>query len=95
MQVMGEPATRGRLRERERERERKHAQISEREMLQSKFLLKFSYGKILSNMFSQISYQNTPINAKYLFVFQNNLLSKRSIIKADPVAASGKFQTFA
>ena len=27
----------------ERERERKHAQISEREKLQSKFLLKFSY----------------------------------------------------
>ena len=32
----------------ERERERKHAQISEREKLQSKFLLKFSYRKILS-----------------------------------------------
>ena len=31
-----------------REREREYAQISEREKLQSKFLLKFSYGKILS-----------------------------------------------
>ena len=39
---MGEPATRG------REREREYAQISERERLQSKFLLKFSYGKMLS-----------------------------------------------
>ena len=50
MQVMGEPATRERERERVRvrEREREHAQISEREKLQSKFLLKFSYRKILS-----------------------------------------------
>ena len=32
----------------EREREREYAQISEREKLQSKFLLKFSYRKILS-----------------------------------------------
>ena len=40
--MMGEPATRG------REREREYAQISEREKLQSKFLLKFSYRKILS-----------------------------------------------
>ena len=32
-------------RERESERERKYAQISEREKLQSKFLLKFSYKK--------------------------------------------------
>ena len=31
--------------EREREREREYAQISEREKLQSKFLLKFSYKK--------------------------------------------------
>ena len=43
MQVMSEPATRG------REREREYAQISEREKLQSKFLLKFSYRKILSH----------------------------------------------
>ena len=39
---MGKLATRG------REREREHAQVSEREKLQSKFLLKFSYRKILS-----------------------------------------------
>ena len=47
---MGEPATRERERERVRvrEREREHAQISEREKLQSKFLLKNSYRKILS-----------------------------------------------
>ena len=32
-------------REREREREREYAQISEREKLRSKFLLKFSYKK--------------------------------------------------
>ena len=44
--MVGEPATRGR--EREREREREYAQISERERLQSKFLLKFSHGKMLS-----------------------------------------------
>ena len=56
MQVMGEPATRGREKEREREREsvserereREYAQISDRERLQSKFLQKFSYGKMLS-----------------------------------------------
>ena len=36
------------LGEREREREREYAQISERGKLQSKFLLKFSYRKMLS-----------------------------------------------
>ena len=39
---------REREREREIEREREYAQISEREKLQFKFLLKFSYGKMLS-----------------------------------------------
>ena len=40
----------------EREREREHAQISEREKLQSKFLLKFSYRKILSLVLTRQKY---------------------------------------
>ena len=47
----------------EREREREHAQISEREKLQSKFLLKFSYRKILSQIiitkYKKVPIQNT------------------------------------
>ena len=42
---MDQQQGRERERERESEREREHAQISEREKLQSKFLLKFSYKK--------------------------------------------------
>ena len=53
MQVMGEPATRGR----ERERERELAQISEWERLQFKFLLKFSYGKMLSILLMLIDHK--------------------------------------
>ena len=58
-------------REREREREREHAKISERVKLQSKCLLKFSYRKILSNIFFLISSKFSKEKICLLFISIN------------------------